>query len=124
VNKLIIIGYVGREPELRITPAGESVCSFTLADNRKYKTQGGEDREQTNWFNCTAWGKLAEIVNEHVVKGQQLYCEGSVQLRTYQRQDGTMGASLDVLLQSVQFLGSKEAGETGAGERVPEEAAA
>jgi single-strand DNA-binding protein len=64
VNKLILIGNVGRDPELRYTPSGQAVTSFSVASNHRYRTSSGEQREDTEWFNCQAWGKLAETCNQ------------------------------------------------------------
>jgi single-strand DNA-binding protein len=107
VNKLILIGNVGRDPEMRITPSGQSVTSFSVASNRRYKTASGEQREETEWFNCQAWGKLAEVCNAYLTKGQQVYIEGRLKSRTYQTQNGETRFSNDVTVNEFQFLGKR-----------------
>jgi single-strand DNA-binding protein len=73
VNKLILIGNVGRDPEMRFTPSGQAVTSFSVASNHVYTNGSGERKEETTWFNCQAWGKLAEITNQYLTKGSQVY---------------------------------------------------
>jgi single-strand DNA-binding protein len=108
MNKLILIGNVGRDPEMKYTPNGQAVTSFSVASNHKYKTASGEQREETAWFNCQAWGKLAEVTNQYLTKGQQVFIEGRVKLRTYDKQGGGQGASLDVSVANIQFLGKRD----------------
>jgi len=76
VNTIIVIGNLGRDPEMRYTPNGQAVTSFSVASSRKYTTAAGEQREETEWFNCSAFGKLAETCNQYLTKGQQVYVEG------------------------------------------------
>jgi single-strand DNA-binding protein len=109
VNKLILIGNVGRDPEMKYTPSGQAVTSFSVASNHKYKTASGEQREDVEWFNCQAWGKLAEITNQYITKGQQVYVEGRLKSRTYQAQNGETRFSNDVTVSEVQFLGKPKA---------------
>ena len=111
MNKLILIGNVGRDPEMRITPEGQSVTSFSVASNYKSRSTSGEPREETQWFNCQAWDKLAETCNQYLTKGQQVYIEGQVKLRTYNKQGDGQGASLDVNVTNVQFLGKSASGD-------------
>jgi len=119
MHKLIVIGHLGRDPEMRYTPAGQPVTSFSVASSRKYKTSSGEKREETEWFNCSAWGKLAEICNEYLVKGKQVYIEGRLKARTYESQSGETRFSLDVSVGDIQFLG----GGQGQSHEVVEETA-
>jgi single-strand DNA-binding protein len=107
MNRLILIGNVGRDPEMKYTPAGQAVTSFSVASNHRYKTASGEQREETEWFNCQAWGKLAEVCNQYVSKGQQVYIEGRLKSRTYQTQNGETRFSNDVMVSQFQFLGSR-----------------
>lgn len=116
MNKIIVIGNLGRDPEMRYTPAGTAVTSFSLASNRTWTDASGQRRDHTEWFNCQAWGKLAEITNQHLAKGQQVYVEGRVSLRTYEKRDGGQGASLDVTVTELKFLGQRTGGNNGAGE--------
>jgi len=106
MHKITIIGNLGRDPEMRYTPEGEAVVNFSVASSRKYnKTAGGEQREETEWFNCSAWGKLADICNEYLTKGKQVYVEGRLKTRSYQAQNGETRFSIDVTCQEIQFLG-------------------
>ena len=107
MNKLILIGNVGRDPEMKYTPAGQVVTSFSVASNHKYRTASGEQREDVEWFSCQAWGKLAEICNQHLTKGQQVYVEGRLKSRTYQTQNGETRFSNDVMVSQVEFLGNR-----------------
>jgi single-strand DNA-binding protein len=115
VNKIIVIGHLGRDPEMRYTPNGQAVTSFSVASSRRYTTGGGEQREETEWFNVSAWGKLGETCNQYLTKGQQVYIEGRMSSRTYEGRDGTTRVSIDVFLNDVQFLGGRggDGGESG-----------
>ena len=108
MNKIIIIGNVGRDPEMRYTQGGNSVTSFSVADNNKYTTRDGEKHEETEWFNVSAFGRQAEICNQYLSKGSQVYIEGRVKSRTYQGNDGQTRHSLDVTVQNVQLLGGRD----------------
>ena len=115
VNKIILIGNVGSEPELRFTPGGKAVVNFSMATNRSYTPTDGEKVEITTWFRITCWDKLAETINRYVYKGMQVYVEGRVELHTYEKDDGSSGASLEVTAGDVRFLGKpKEQEEEGA----------
>jgi single-strand DNA-binding protein len=118
MNKLILIGNLGRDPEMRYTPSGQAVTSFSIASNHSYTNSAGERKEETEWFNVTAWGKLAETCNQYLKKGQQVYLEGRLKSRTYERSDGQTGFSLDVTVTDIQFLGRPESREDKA-EDVP-----
>ncbi|PKB80781.1 MAG: hypothetical protein BZY88_08005 [SAR202 cluster bacterium Io17-Chloro-G9] len=105
MNKIIVIGNLGRDPEMRYTPNGQSVTSFSVASNRKYTTAAGERREETEWFNVSAWGKLGEVCNQYLIKGSQVFVEGRLSSRSYQGQDGQMRFVNEINLTDVQFLG-------------------
>jgi len=121
VNKITVIGHLGRDPEMRYTPNGQAVTSFSVASSRRYTTSGGEQKEETEWFNVSAWGKLGETCNQYLTKGQQVYIEGRMSSRTYEGRDGTTRVSIDVFLNDVQFLGRGGDGG-GATESAPFEA--
>ena len=104
MDKIEIIGNLGRDPEMQYTPSGQSVTKFSVAVNRRW-TSNGERQEQTVWYNVNAWGKQAEACNQYLNRGSQVFVEGRLDARMYQRQDGTMGLSLDVQARDVQFLG-------------------
>jgi len=115
VNKVMIIGNVGQAPELRYTPSGKAVCSFSVATSHRYTDSTGERKEETTWFNISAWERLAETVNQYVTKGMQIYVEGRLALRTYTTKDGKPGASLDIHASNIEFLGRpKGQGQTEA----------
>jgi len=105
LNKIIVIGNLGRDPEMRYTPNGQSVTSFSVASNRKYTTASGEQREETEWFNVSAFGKLGELCNQYLAKGRQVYLEGRLRSRTYQARDGQTRFVNEIVLTDVQFLG-------------------
>ena len=100
MNKVILIGNVGRDPEMRYTPQGQAVTSFSVATS-----YGKGDDKATEWFNCSAWGKQAELTNEYLRKGSQVYVEGRIRSREYEV-DRKTRCSLDVSVSRVQFLGS------------------
>jgi single-strand DNA-binding protein len=83
LNKVMIIGHLGRDPEMRYTPSGRPVTTFTVATTRTWNTSEGERREETEWFNVVAWGSLAEICNQYLRKGHQVYVEGRLQTRRW-----------------------------------------
>jgi len=113
LNKIIVIGNLGRDPEMRYTPNGQSVTSFSVASNRKYTTAAGEQREETEWFNVSAWGRHAELCNQYLTKGQQVYVEGRLHSRTYETRDGQTRFVNEINLTDVQFLsrGAEMGGE-------------
>jgi len=115
MHKLTLIGHLGQDPVMRFTSEGQAVTSFSVASTRKYKTAGGEQREETEWFNVSAWGKLGEICNQYLTKGKQVYIEGRLKSRTYQSQSGETRFSIEVTCTEVQFLGG------GAGQPQEEE---
>lgn len=116
MNKIIVIGNLGRDPEMRYTPSGQSVTSFSIATNRKF-TVGGEQREETDWFNVSAWGRLSELCNQYLTKGQQVYVEGRLHLRSYDGRDGQTRWVNEISLTDVQFL--SRGGPGGGGELAP-----
>jgi single-strand DNA-binding protein len=105
LNKIIVIGNLGRDPEMRYTPSGQSVTSFSVASSRRYTTAAGEQREETEWFNVSAWGRLAELCNQYLTKGRQVYVEGRLRSRTYETRDGQTRFVNEINLTDVQFLG-------------------
>lgn len=105
LSKVILIGNVGTDPEMRYTPDGKPVTSFRMATNRRYTTSAGESREETDWFRVTVWGKQAESCNQFVTKGKQVYVEGRLHARNWQGQDGQTRTSLEVTANRVLFLG-------------------
>lgn len=109
LNKVMIIGNVGSEPEMRFTPNGKPVTSFRVATNRVYTTAEGERKEETEWFGVVAWNKLAEQCNQFLSKGRLVYAEGRLATRTWESQDGQKHYRTEVIAERVIFLdrGSK-----------------
>lgn len=119
-HTIIIVGNVGKDPEMRYTPSGQAVTSFSVATNRQYSTGNGEQVKETIWFRVTTWGKQAEVCNQYVKKGSKVLIEGRLTPdkatggpRTFTRQDGSAGASFDVNATIVRFLSSRSEGGEG-----------
>lgn len=120
---IIIVGNVGRDPEMRYTPSGQAVTSFSVATNRQYTSNSGESVKETIWFRVSAWGKTAEICNQYLKKGSKVLVEGRLTAdknggpRIWTGQDGTPRASFEVSAQTVRFLSSRsETAEPSMGE--------
>lgn len=107
INKVILIGNLGKDPELRYTPNSQAVATFSLATNRKWKDKGGQPQEQTEWHNIVAWGKQAEICKEYLKKGSSVFVEGRIQYRTYDDKEGNKRYITEIVARSVQMLGRK-----------------
>lgn len=107
LNKVMIIGNLGRDPEMRYTPSGKPVTSFSLASSRSWVSSDGERREETEWFNVVAWGNLAEICNQHLAKGQQVYIEGRLQTRSWEDGNGQRHFRTEVVANEMIILGSR-----------------
>ncbi len=111
INKVIIIGRLGNDPEVRYTPSGAAVAKFSVATSEEWKDKNtGEKKERTEWHRITAWGKLGEICGEYLAKGRQVYVEGRLQTSSYDDKDGVKRYSTEIVASDVQFLGSKESG--------------
>ena len=120
MNKIIVIGNLGRDPEMRYTPSGQSVTSFSVASSRRYTTGAGEQREETEWFNVNAWGRHAELCNQYLTKGQQVYVEGRLHSRSYEGRDGQLRFVNEINLTEVQFLrGGASGAGAGGDDRLP-----
>ena len=104
LNKVTIIGNIGSEPEMRFTPNGKPVTSFTVATNRVYTTSEGERKQETEWFNVVAWNRLAEQCNQFLAKGRLVYAEGRIHTRNWEGQDGQQHTRVEVIANSVIFL--------------------
>lgn len=102
--KAMIIGNLGRDPEMRYTPSGKPVTSFSVAVSRKYTTADGDPREETQWFRVNAWSKLAETCNEFLSKGRKVFVEGRLQVRTWEGQDGQKRTSVEIVASDVVWL--------------------
>jgi single-strand DNA-binding protein len=108
LNKVMIIGRLGRDPEMRYTPSMRPVTNFSMATTRSWKTSEGERREETEWFNVVAWGSLAEICNEYLTKGQQVYIEGRLQTRRWEDDDGNKRSTVEVVAKEMIMLGDRK----------------
>jgi single-strand DNA-binding protein len=115
VNKVILIGNLGQEPELRYTGSGTAVCNMRLATNESYTNQDGEEVTQTEWHNVVAWGRLGEICNEYLDKGSQVYFEGKLQTRSWEDRDDNTRYTTEVKAQEMMFLDSNRQGGPGGG---------
>ena len=104
MNKIIVIGHLGRDPEMKYMPNGQSVTSFSIASSRKYTTSSGERREETEWFNVSAFGRQAELCNQYLAKGRQIYVEGRLHSRSYETRDGQTRFVNEITMTEMQFL--------------------
>lgn len=111
VNKAILVGNLGKDPELRYTPSGTAVCTFSLATTERFKNKQGEQQDKTEWHNIVAWSGLAEICGKYLTKGKQIYVEGRIQNRSYDDRDGNKRYISEIVVSEMQMLG--RAGEQG-----------
>ncbi len=119
-QKIIVTGNLGRDPEMRYTPSGQAVTSFSVAVNESYTNANGEKVKKTIWFRVTAWGKQAEICNQYLKKGQQVLVDGRMSAdpatggpKVWTKQDGSTGSSFEITASTVRFLSSRNEGEGG-----------
>jgi len=111
-NKITIVGYLGRDPELRYTPQGTAVCKMSVATTERRRAANGETEEHTTWFRVTVWGRQAELANEYLGKGRQVYLEGRLRLEEYADREGNSRISPEVTATDIQFLGQRGDSET------------
>jgi single-strand DNA-binding protein len=114
LNKVMLIGNLGKDPELRFTPQGRAVARFSLATSESWTDQQGQKQDRTEWHNVVVWGKQAETCGQYLSKGRQVYIEGSVRSRQYDDKEGQKRYITEVIAQRVQFLGGGR-GEGGGG---------
>lgn len=112
-NKIIIVGNLGRDPELRYTPQGTPVCSFTVATNERRKDKAGEMQDSTTWFRVTLWGRQAETASQYLTKGRPVYIEGRLRVEEWQDRDGKQRHTLEVHATEMQFIGGGRGEESG-----------
>ena len=117
LNKVMLIGNLGKDPEVRYTASGQAVAGFSLATTEKFKGKSGEWEERTEWHNITLWGKLAEIAGEYLAKGKTVYIEGRLQTRKWQDKSGNDRYTTEVVGDKMQMLSPK--GESRRGETSP-----
>ena len=122
VNKVILIGNIGADPELRYTPSGTAVTNYNMATNENWTDNSGERQERTEWHRIVVWGRLAEICNQYLRKGSKVYIEGRLQTRSWEGQDGLKRYTTEVVARDMQILDSRDdaaAGEMEAGSSFP-----
>jgi single-strand DNA-binding protein len=114
LNKVMLIGNLGKDPEVRFTPGGQAVANFSIATTERWKGKDGNQEEKTEWHNIVVWGKLAELCREYLHKGRPCFVEGRLQTRSWDDKEGKKRYTTEVVAQTIQFLGGR--GETaGAG---------
>ncbi len=117
-NKITLVGNLGRDPELRYTPQGTPVCSFTLATNEKRKDRAGETQDVTTWFRVTLWGRQAETASQYLTKGRPIYIEGRLRVEEWTDKDNKQRYTLEVHATDMQFIGGGRGDEaTGGSQR-------
>lgn len=107
INKVILIGRLGKDPELKYTNTGAPVAKFTLATDEVFKDRAGEQQKHTEWHNIVAWNRLAEICGEYLTKGKQVYIEGNIRSRQWEDQSGNKRTSYEIIAREMKMLGSK-----------------
>jgi single-strand DNA-binding protein len=107
VNKVILVGRLGRDPESRFTASGQPVCNFSLATDRSYKDRNGQTQKQTEWHKIVVWGKLAEICQKYLKKGSQIFVEGRIQSRQWDDQQGQKRTAFEIVANEMRMLGSR-----------------
>jgi single-strand DNA-binding protein len=105
LNKVMIIGHLGRDPEMRYTPSGKPVTTFSVGASRSWRSSDGERHEDTEWFNVISWGSLAEICNQYLRKGQQVYVEGRQQTRHWEDAEGQKQSATELVAREMIMLG-------------------
>ena len=113
VNKVILVGHLGANPEVRYTAGGQPVANLRIATTERWVNKNGEKTEQTEWHRVVAWGKLAEICGQYLQKGKQVYIEGKIRTRQWQDQQGQKRYSTEIVAQTVQMLGPRTGSERG-----------
>ena len=114
VNKVILVGRLGQNPEIRYTPSGAAVANFSIATNESWMDKAGQKQERTEWHKVVVWGKLAELCSQYLAKGRQAYVEGRLQTRQWQDKDNQTKYTTEVQAQTIQFLGSQAGVGAGA----------
>jgi single-strand DNA-binding protein len=115
VNKVILIGRLGKDPEIKYTQSGTAIARFSLATDETYKDQSGERQQRTEWHNIVAWDKLADICGQYLNKGKQVYIEGKLQTRSWEDKEGNKRNTTEIRADTMVMLGSRGEGGTGGG---------
>ena len=119
VNKVILVGRLGKDPEVKYTPSGASVAKFTMATDEVFKDRSGEQQRRTEWHTIVAWNKLAEICGQYLTKGKQVYIEGSIRSRQWEDQSGGKRTAYEIVAREMKMLGSKADSERSIPAREP-----
>ena len=122
LNKVQLIGNLTKDPELRYTPSGRAVCTFSIATNRSWTTESGEKREEADFHRIVAWGKLGELCSQFLTKGRKTYVEGRLSTRSWTAQDGQQKSITEVVIDDMLLLDSKGGSQSGAKDQEPEAA--
>ena len=112
LNKVMIIGHLGRDPEMRLTPSGKPVTSFAVATNHSWTSADGERHVETEWFNIVAWGSLAEICKQYLFKGAQVYVEGRLRTRRWEDTEGVKHQNIEIVAEQMMALGDRRESTT------------
>jgi len=115
VNKVILVGHLGADPDMRYTPSGQGVCELRLATSESWNDKNGQRQERTEWHRIVVWGKRAEVCSKYLAKGRQVFVEGRIQTRTYDDKDGNKRYITEIIANDVQFLGGGRDGAGGGG---------
>ncbi len=118
LNKVQIIGHLGKDPEMRYTPSGKPVTTYSVAVSRSWNSADGERHSETEWFNVVAWGNLAEICKQYLVKGQQVYIEGRLQTRHWDDKEGQKHTSVEIVANEMMMLGDRRDGNNNHSQEV------
>jgi single-strand DNA-binding protein len=119
VNKAILVGHLGSDPEVKFLPSGQAVANFSIATNESWQDKNGQKQERTEWHRLSVFGKLAENCGKYLTKGRQVYVEGKIQTRKWQDKEGKDRYTTEIIANQIQFLGGKSEGnnhQTGAGQ--------
>lgn len=119
MNKALLIGRVGKDPETKTLDSGQMICRFTLATNEHYKDRSGEKVQKTEWHRIVAWGKAAEICGNYLVKGELVYIEGKIQTRSWEDKEGVKHSTTEIIVSSLEMLGGSQSGGGSRTDDVP-----
>jgi len=117
INKVILVGNLGGDPEVRYANSGVAVCNFTMATTRNYKDKQGERKDETEWHRIVAFGRTAEVCGEYLKKGRQVYIEGRMQTRKWQDKDGNDRWTTEIVTENMQMLGNRGGDSSGGAQR-------
>lgn len=115
VNKVLLLGRLGQDPELKFTPSGQPVCNFSVATSESWTDKNGQKQEKTEWSRIVVWGKLAELCNQYLAKGRQVFIEGKLATRSWEDQQGQKKYATEIVASTVQFIGGNAGANATAG---------